>query len=43
LKRGWILLLFAYPKNVTADLTPRQISLLARAVKEEFANEEADV
>jgi mRNA-degrading endonuclease RelE of RelBE toxin-antitoxin system len=31
-----ILLLYAYPKNATADLTPTQISQLARVVKEEF-------
>jgi hypothetical protein len=42
-RRHIILLLFAYPKNVTADLTPKQISQLARVVKQEFADEEADV
>lgn len=30
------LLLYAYPKNVTADLTPRQVAQLAKAVLEEF-------
>ena len=38
-----ILLLYAYPKNVTADLTPKQIAQLARVVKEEFGNEKGDV
>jgi hypothetical protein len=36
-------MLFAYPKNVTADLTPKQVSQLARVVKEEFGDEEAVV
>ena len=31
-----ILLLYAYEKNATADLTPKQIAALARLVKEEF-------
>lgn len=30
------LLLYAYPKNAVADLTPRQVSRLAKVVKEEF-------
>ena len=38
-----ILLLFAYAKNVAADLTPKQIAQLARLVKEEFVNEKTDV
>ena len=38
-----ILLLFAYPKNAAADLTPKQVSQLAKVVKEEFGNEETDV
>jgi len=38
-----ILLLYAYPKNVTADLTPKQIAQLAKVVKEEFGNEKGDV
>jgi len=42
-RRDLILLLFAYPKNVTAGLTPKQVSQLARVVKEEFGDEEADV
>jgi len=37
LRKDLILLLYAYPKNVTADLTPKQISQLAKVVKEEFA------
>jgi hypothetical protein len=35
-RRDVILLLYAYPKNVTADLTPKQIAKLAKVVKEEF-------
>ena len=39
MRRDLILLLYAYPKNVTADLTPKQVSQLARVVKEEFGDE----
>lgn len=42
-RRDVILLLYAYPKNVTTDLTPKQVAQLARAVKEEFGDEEGDV
>jgi|ERR1035438_5669510 hypothetical protein len=35
-RKGVILLLYAYPKNAVADLTPKQVSQLARVVKEEF-------
>jgi hypothetical protein len=31
-----ILLLYAYAKNVAANLTPKQVSQLAKVVKEEF-------
>lgn len=41
--RDLILLLYAYPKNVTADLTPKQVSQLARVAKEEFGDERKDV
>jgi mRNA-degrading endonuclease RelE of RelBE toxin-antitoxin system len=34
-QRGLILLLYAYSKNVAADLTPKQVSELAKVVKEE--------
>lgn len=34
-----ILLLYAYAKNEAADLTPKQVPQLAKAVKEEFGNE----
>ncbi len=34
-----ILFLYAYPKNETADLTPKQVALLAKVVREEFGNE----
>jgi hypothetical protein len=43
MRRDVILLLYAYPKNVTADLTPKQIAQLAKVVKEEFGNEKGDV
>jgi hypothetical protein len=43
IRRHMILLLFVYSKNVTADLTPKQVSQLARVVKEEFGDEETDV
>jgi hypothetical protein len=42
-RRDVILLLYAYPKNVTADLSPKQVGQLAKAVKEEFGDEEGDV
>lgn len=42
-RRDLILLLYAYPKNVRADLTPKQRAQLARVVKEEFGNEKGDV
>ena len=35
-RQDLILLLFAYPKSATADLTPKQVSQLARLVREEF-------
>jgi hypothetical protein len=34
-----ILLLYAYPKNVSADLTPKQVAQFAKVVKEEFRDE----
>jgi len=42
-RRDVILLLYAYPKNVTADLTPKQIAQLAKVVREEFGNEKGAV
>jgi len=42
-RKDIILLLYAYPKNVAADLTPKQVSQLAKVVKEEFGNEKTDV
>jgi hypothetical protein len=42
-RRDVILLLYAYAKNRMADLTPKQVSQLAKAVKEEFGSEKADV
>jgi hypothetical protein len=35
--------LYAYSKNVAADLTPKQTAQLAKIVKEEFRNESEDV
>ena len=34
-----LLLLYAYPNNVSADLTPKQVAQLAKVVKEEFRDE----
>ncbi len=42
-RKDLILLLCAYPKNVMADLSPRQVSQLAKTVKEEFGNETENV
>ena len=36
MRKDVILLLYAYPKNVTADLTVKQVTQLAKVVKEEF-------
>jgi hypothetical protein len=38
MKKEVILLLYAYPKNAAADLTPRQVSQLAKVVKGEFGH-----
>ena len=38
-RKDLILLLYAYAKNVSADLTPRQVAKLAKVVKEEFRDE----
>jgi len=42
-RRDLILLLYAYAKNVAADLTPKQVSQLGKVVKEEVGDEKADV
>ncbi len=42
-RRDLILLLYAYPKNVMADLTASQVARLARVVREELGGEEGDV
>lgn len=42
-RKDLILLLYAYPKNVSGNLTPRQVEQLARVVKEEFRDETKDV
>jgi hypothetical protein len=38
-----ILLLYAYAKNAAADLTPKQVSRLAKVVKEEFGSEKTEL
>jgi hypothetical protein len=38
-RKDVILLLYAYAKNVLADLTPKQVAQLAKVVKEEFRDE----
>ena len=42
-RKDLILLLFAYPKSVSADLTPKQVAQLAKVVKEEFRDETENV
>jgi hypothetical protein len=42
-RRDVILLLYTYPKKVVANLTAKQVSQLAKAVKEEFGSEKEDV
>jgi hypothetical protein len=42
-RKNVILLLFAYAKNVSADLTPTQAAQLAKVVKEEFRDEAENV
>ena len=42
-RKGLILLLFAYPKSVSADLTSKQVRQLAKIVKQEFRDETEDV
>ena len=42
-RKDLILLLYAYPKSVSADLTPRQAARLAKVVKQEFRDETEDV
>ena len=42
-RRDLILLLYAYPKNVSADLTQKQVAQLAKVVKEEFRDETENV
>ena len=42
-RKDLILLLFAYPKNVSADLTPKQVAQLDKVVKEEFRDETENV
>lgn len=42
-RKGLLLLLYAYSKNVSADLTPKQVAQLAKVVKEEFRDEAENV
>lgn len=39
-RRNLVLLLYAFPKNAAANLTAKQTAQLAKAVKEEFGDEE---
>ena len=43
MRRDLIVLLYAYPKNVTANLTPKQVSQFAKVIKEGFGDEKTDV
>ena len=42
-RKDAILLLYVYAKSAAADLTPKQVSRLAKVVKEEFGSEKTDV
>ena len=42
-RKDVILLLYVYPKNVAANLTPKPTAQLAKAVKEEFGNESENI
>ena len=42
-QRDLILLLYAYPKNIAVNLTPKQVAQLAKVVKEEFRDEKGNV
>ena len=42
-RKDLILLLYAYAKNVSADLSPKQVTQLAKVVKEEFRDETESV
>lgn len=42
-RRDLILLLYAYPKNVTTDLSPKQVAQLAKVVREELGDEAENV
>jgi hypothetical protein len=42
-RKDLILPLYAYSKNMSADLTPKQVAQLAKVVKEEFRDETENV
>jgi hypothetical protein len=42
-RKDTILLLYAYLKNATADLTPKQVTQLAKLVKEKLRDETGNV
>ena len=42
-RKDLILLLYAYPKNVSEDLTPKQVAQLAKVAQEEFKDETENV
>jgi len=43
IRKDLIVLLYAYRKNGSANLTPRQVAQLAKVVKEEFGDETENV
>jgi hypothetical protein len=42
-RKDLILLLYAYPKSLSANLTPRQVAQLAKVVNQEFRDETEDI
>ena len=42
-RKDLILLLYAYPKSLSANLTPKQVAQLAKVVNQEFRDETEDI
>jgi hypothetical protein len=42
-RKDLVLLLYAYPKSASSDLTPKQVAQLGKVVKEEFRDETENV
>jgi hypothetical protein len=42
-RKDLTLLLYAYPKSTSSDLTPKQVTQLAKVAKQEFSDEAEDV